>query len=198
MQRLAASFILGYHGCDRAVGEALLQGQPFRESSNPWDWLGGGVYFWEANPQRGLDFARKAMVRKGSRITDPAVVGAVIDLGACLDLTTAVGIQMVRDAYASLTALMGATLAPLPVNESQLKRHLDRAVVDHLHAIYRMTGGVIDTVRGVFTEGEPVYPGAGFDAETHIQVAVRNPACIKGVFRVPPEHLLGPEALGLQ
>jgi hypothetical protein len=47
----------------------------------------------------------------------------------------------------------------------------------------------VDTIRGVFTEGQPVYPGAGFDEKTHVQIVVRNPFCIKGVFRVPPEQL---------
>jgi hypothetical protein len=38
-------------------------------------------------------------------------------------------------------------------------------------------------------EGDPVYPAAGFCEKTHIQIAVRNPSLIKGVFRVPHEHL---------
>ncbi len=41
-----------------------------------------------------------------------------------------------------------------------------------------------DTVRGMFTEGEPLYEGAGFHARNHIQICVRNPRCIKGYFRV--------------
>ena len=40
-----------------------------------------------------------------------------------------------------------------------------------------------DTVRGAFLEGKPAYPGAGFSREGHIQIAVRNSACILGVFR---------------
>lgn len=54
MHRLSSSFVLGYHGCDQSVGEALLRGEPFRISNNDYDWLGPGVYFWEANPERGL------------------------------------------------------------------------------------------------------------------------------------------------
>jgi hypothetical protein len=45
----------------------------------------------------------------------------------------------------------------------------------------------VDTLRGVFTEGRPIYPGAGFDEKTHIQIVVRNQRCIKGVFRVSGE-----------
>ena len=47
----------------------------------------------------------------------------------------------------------------------------------------------VDTVRGVFVEGKPIYDTAGFHAKTHIQIAVCNPTCIKGVFRVPKEQL---------
>jgi len=41
------------------------------------------------------------------------------------------------------------------------------------------------------TEGEPIYESAGFYSKTHVQIAVCNPACIKGVFRVPKEQLAG-------
>lgn len=44
---------------------------------------------------------------------------------------------------------------------------------------------VFDTVRGLFTEGGPLFPGSGFRAKTHVQVAVRSADNIKGYFRVP-------------
>jgi hypothetical protein len=40
-----------------------------------------------------------------------------------------------------------------------------------------------DTVRGVFPEGAEAYPGAKILKKTHVQVAVRNPACLLGFFR---------------
>ena len=41
-----------------------------------------------------------------------------------------------------------------------------------------------DTVRGIFTEGGALYPGAKIQAKTHVQVCVRDPAgSIKGYFR---------------
>lgn len=81
MHRLATSLILAYHGCDQTVAERLLAGEPFKRSQNDYDWLGWGIYFWEANPKRGLDFAAEAMKRPGSKIRTPAVVGAVVELG---------------------------------------------------------------------------------------------------------------------
>jgi len=50
-----------------------------------------------------------------------------------------------------------------------------------------------DSVKGVFlSESGPIYEGSGFFTKTHIQICIRNPFCIKGVFRVPEDHLSGP------
>jgi hypothetical protein len=57
VHRLTTGFVLGYHGCDRKVGERLLGGEALKPSNNDYDWLGPGIYFWEANPLRGLEFA---------------------------------------------------------------------------------------------------------------------------------------------
>jgi hypothetical protein len=187
MHRLTSSFVLGYHGCEEAVAEALLAGEPFKKSSNDYDWLGPGIYFWEANPQRGLDFAAEAFKRKRSA-RKPAVVGAVIDLGLCLDLASQGSIEMLEEAYKSLKATMDATGEALPENVSLLRK-LDCAVVNRLHSILDTQGLALDSVRGIFLEGSPIYPDAGFHKKTHVQIAVCNPACIKGVFRVSGDQL---------
>jgi hypothetical protein len=155
-------------------------------SNNEYDWLGPGIYFWEANPLRGLEFATEAAKREPNRIKEAFVVGAIIELGFCLDLTTKAGIEMVRIAYDSLRQTSQTAAGPLPENSSDRLRHpLDCAVIQRLHSIAKETGSAFDTVKGVFTEGNPIYPGAGFLEKTHIQIAVVNPTCIKGVFRVP-------------
>ena len=189
MHRLASAFVLGYHGCDRRVGERLLQGDAFHPSNNEYDWLGSGIYFWEANPSRALDFAGEASRRRPDEIHEPFVIGAVIELGLCLDLTTTSGVDWIRIAFRSLTSVLSAGGRPLPENSSdRFRRPLDCAVILRLHGIFEAEGlSPVDTVRGVFTEGPPVYPGAGVNEKTHSQIAVRNPRCIKGVFRVRPE-----------
>jgi hypothetical protein len=40
-----------------------------------------------------------------------------------------------------------------------------------------------DSVRCAFIEGKPVFRGSGIHGETHVQIAVRNSACILGTFR---------------
>jgi len=173
------------------VGERILKGEPFKQSNNDYDWLGPGIYFWEANPLRGLDFAREAKKRHALNIERPFVIGAVTSLGLCLDLTTAAGIEQVRAAHKSFVELAAAAGRKLPENApGGLLRRLDCAVIQMVHIIRSDRGDrPIDTVKGVFIEGQPVYEGSGFYERTHIQIAVRNYDCIKGVFRVPQAQL---------
>lgn len=189
MNDLHSHFILGYHGCDAAVAERLLNGDPFVPSQNNYDWLGSGIYFWEANPVRGLQFAREVALR-GGPITAPTVVGAVVHLGLCLDMTTSSGIALAKNSFASLERLFAKASTDLPLNRADmLLRFRDRAIIEQAHEMLAQQGISIDSVRGVFVEGQPIYQGAGFFEKTHIQIAVRNPACIKGVFRVPARYL---------
>jgi hypothetical protein len=174
-----------------AVGERLLAGEAFKPSNNDYDWLGPGIYFWEANPLRGLEFAQEASRRKRTTIKTPFVIGAVIELGLCLDLLTKAGIEHVKTAYESLVSVASTAGLKLPENTTDgLRRNLDCAVIRRVHTILKQAGlPPVDTVRGIFVEGKPIYPTAGFDEKTHIQIAVKNPACIKGVFRVPKDQL---------
>lgn len=186
MHRLSTAFVLGYHGCDAKVAERLLDGERFKKSTNEYDWLGHGIYFWEANPARGLEFAKELLHLQRGQIKKPAVVGAVIDMGLCLDLTTSAGVRQVGTAYRRLKEIGRKAGRDLPENHRDgLRRNLDCAVIEALHAIRKEAGdNPIDTVKGVFIEGGPIYSSSGFFQKTHTQICVRNPACIKGVFRI--------------
>lgn len=192
MHTLSTAFVLGYHGCDQAVADKLIAGRQFKPSQNDYDWLGPGIYFWEANPLRGLEYATelKSLDRKPD-IARPAVIGAVVDLGLCLDLTTSAGIQQVRDAHKQLERLAKEADWDLPRNSKDLlRRKLDCAVLRYLHEIREKSGEPpIDTIKGIFIEGEPIYPEAGFFDKTHVQICVCNPDKIKGVFRVDNRFL---------
>lgn len=191
MHKLSASFVLGYHGCDESVGEQLLLNQQFRFSHNDYDWLGEGIYFWEANPLRGLQFAQEVASREPKRMKKPSVVGSILDLGNCLDLTTSAGLQMVRDAYHALSEIYKTADHPMPVNRPDQFRHpLDCQVINHLHKIHADNGHPpIDSVKAIFQEPPELYPGSTFMEKNHIQIAIRNVECIKGVFRVPKKYL---------
>jgi hypothetical protein len=194
VHRLTSSFVLAYHGCDRAIADLLLSGEPPTPSHNSYDWLGDGVYFWESNPLRALEFVREKALLKNSGIANPAVVGGIIELGMCLDLTTSSGVDWMRTAFHSLAEIAARNGAEMPRNNPDgLRRNLDRAVIQQLHVVLEESQlPPVDTVKGVFIEGNPIYPGSGFYEKTHIQIAVRNLDCIKGVFRVKPEELRSP------
>lgn len=191
MHKLSASFVLGYHGCDEVVGEQLLLNHDFRFSQNDYDWLGEGIYFWEANPLRGLQFAQEVAAREPKRIKKPFVVGAILDLGNCLDLTTNAGLGMVKDAYLAMEGAYKTLARPVPVNRPEQFLHpLDCAVINYLHGIRASNKQPpVDSIKAIFQEPPNLYPGSAFMAKNHIQIAIRNPECIKGVFRVPKKHL---------
>lgn len=196
MYSVLPSFVLGFHGCDKAVVDQLVSGKTkLKTSTNAYDWLGHGIYFWENNPQRALEYAHQIQnnpERCKEKIKVPDVVGAVIDLGHCLNLLDAKSIQVLEKAYDNYVAASREAGWPLPVNKDPdgsgdlLLRPLDCAVIQHLHALRREppVEPAFDTVRGMFSEGDRLYKGAGFRKKSHIQIAVCNPNCIKGYFRV--------------
>jgi hypothetical protein len=197
--RFGAGLVLGY--CEKRIAERVVGGEALTPSDKPYDWLGPGVYFWEDDHQRALEWATQ---RTGARaLKEPAVVGAVIDLGNCLDLTTREGVDTITLYFHYFEEAQRAAGEPMPRNENlagdgagdRLLRFLDRAVIAFMHeTIARQveseraeglepTVRQFDSVRGLFPEGEPAYPGAGFLTKTHTQIAVYAPDSILGVFR---------------
>lgn len=177
--------VLAYHGCDAAVAERLLGGEPFRESRNDYDWLGAGIYFWEYGADRALRFARDQQ-RRG-KLTEPAIVGALIQLGRCFDLMDTAFTLELEGAYEKLLSDHVQRGSSLPINAGtspdKKLRKLDCMVLNSYFTSLESIGRGVDTVRCSFQEGLQVFPGSGIFRESHIQIAVRNPACILGVFR---------------
>jgi hypothetical protein len=185
--------LLGFHGTDRAIVKRVLRGECHLEpSQNSYDWLGNGVYFWEYSPQRALDFAVQAShdgrSSKG-RISDPAVIGAVIDPGRCLNLLEASALDQLRQSYIALSESQASEMPQNIGGIDKRQRHLDCAVIELLHEIRRESRlddssplEPYQTVRGAFWEGEDLYPNAGFKEKNHVQLVVRDMRCIKGYF----------------
>ena len=65
-----------------------------------------------------------------------------------------------------------------------LLRELDCAVIERIHQYNKELGKrSYDSVRGIFTEGKPVYEKSGIMEKTHVQLCIVNPNCIKGYFK---------------
>jgi len=166
-------FVFGFHGCERAVAERVLAGkEDLRQSANPYDWLGTGIYFWENAPERALQWARDQKKK------EPCVIGAVIQLSTCLNLMDKGSAEEIRGAYDEALAAG----SPLPVNRD--KRHgLDMFIINLATLMADDRGHTYDAVRGAFVEGEEIFPLSSIRSDTHIQLCVRNPACILAYFR---------------
>ena len=185
---------LGFHGCDKEIADKVLSGKiRLSSSTNSYDWLGNGIYFWENNPARALDYAKVIMKhpeRVKNPIKKPAVIGVVLNLGHCLNLLESDSIKIVKEGHNLLRETLESAELEIPVNMKNedgvpLLRHLDCAVIEAVHQ-YRGDAGEVpfDSVRAMFTEGRELYDGAGFQEKNHVQICVRNPNCIKGYFRV--------------
>lgn len=190
-------FILGFHGCDKSVADEIIShsNKHLERSTNEYDWLGHGIYFWENNPSRALEYAtllknHPERMSKGKKpIRTPAVVGAVIDLGYCLNLLETHSIGVVKQSYKILHDLYKSSGSEMPRNleakgsTDLLLRKLDCAVIEAVHTFNKEDEKQgYDTVRGMFIEGDPIYDGAGIYDKSHIQICVRTKNCIKGYF----------------
>jgi hypothetical protein len=184
----SGNIVLGYHGCDKSIIKNIVLGkQRIVDSVNDYDWLGSGQYFWEADPNRALDWAIHLQSTKHSKsgITTPAVIGAVIDLGMCLDLVNSECIDLVKKQFEYMKCDFESQNKEMPENKDikgntdLLNRKLDCAVIKYLHLYSEIK---FDTVRAMFPEGKELYKNAGFKEKTHVQICVVNPDSILGYF----------------
>lgn len=184
MDYIRPNIIIGFHGCSKTVGMRVINGDSsdLTPSNNKYDWLGDGIYFWENDYKRAMEFAEE-MGRE-----EPFVVGAAIYLGNCLDLTCRQNLDIIKGAYEHLLEEnVRASIRNLPgrrgLTENLPLRFLDCAVIKAIHDFNKVQNmQPYDSVRAAFWEGEPLYETAGFCEKNHIQLCVRNPQCILGYF----------------
>lgn len=191
------NLIIGFHGCDEKVADKLLNYPHNIEiSEKPFDWLGHGFYVWENNYERALQWAKEK--EKKGKIQKASVIGVVCTLDHCLDLMDTEFIDVLSHYYGLMERDFNELGQELPENKDvsndrnkdKLIRELDCAVIEYLHHkikdAIQQNGNTelkeFDTVRGVFMEGGPAFPGAGIQKKSHIQICIRNMECIKGFF----------------
>jgi hypothetical protein len=188
--------VIGFHSCDLELGLKLLNGRDeLNPSENTWDWLGPGIYFWEQDPLRALQYATETAQGKQKNkkaAKTPFVIGAVIELGNYLNLVETSSLRILSEAYLGLRDLMNTLGQPIPVN-SDKNRALDCAVINYIHKANKDQGiPAYDAIRCAFPEGEAAYPGAMITSRLHIQLCICNPNCIKGYFLPRPLEKFNP------
>ena len=174
--------VYAFHGCDAEIAERVFAGETdLAQSTNKYDWLGSGVYFWENAPARALKWAQDAQRRHPERIRRPAVVGAIVNLGHCLNLMDKESNLVLFETYNQIQSVVSTELSNgrsvnIPSNHGKC-HDLDALVINISHEIAtKVKGRAFDTVRAAFIEGNPVFPGSSIMSDTHIQICVRDPA----------------------
>jgi hypothetical protein len=181
--------VVAYHGCDHGVRDQVIQSsKPLAPSANDYDWLGHGIYFWEHGPERAWAWAENQAKR--GRIRKPAVLGALLHLGQCFDLLDSRYTELLATTFEDFKASLDRSGIKLPLNQplgpddpDRILRKLDCAAINWtIEEMEKSSSVRFHSVRCVFPEGEPVFPESGIHRRSHIQIAVRDPACIIGYF----------------
>ena len=173
--------VVAYHGTSEIHADRLVCGDPFKPSGNVYDWLGGGIYFWEYAPRQAWRWATRY-----KKLGQPAVVGAMIRLGNCLDLLDPENVQWLKQIHADMIGKWRQIDASVPQNGNQHK-NLDCAIFNHCYRIADDTGAPVDTTRAVYVPTEcakRVWTRSWLYEEAHIQLCVRNAQNILAVWHV--------------
>lgn len=210
MYRKRPNLTIGFHGCDLSVRNDLVSNpDKVKKSQEKFDWLGNGFYVWENNYARAYKWAEDK--QKRVKIITPSVIGVIYQLDYCLDFTDSESIELLPVYYNLMKSDLALANKKIPENKDFPKdeyhdlifRELDCAVIEYLHqkiseqikSDVETTGfsdyRCFDTARGIFTEGGPVFEGAGIRSKNHIQVCIRNLNCIKGFF-IPRKEIQFP------
>jgi hypothetical protein len=182
--------IIGYHGTRESVALEIVQNKRrFKYSRNKDDWLGHGVYFWEHAPQQAWWWAERRR-RRQKWTENVAVLGAMIRLGSCFDLLDPTNVGTLIEAYEDFKETIAAAEKRLPKN-ARHHRYLDCAVFEYAYAAFKLQGIRVDSCRAVYAPTDEklrVWPGSWISRGAHIQICVRNPACLLGAWLAKPQE----------
>src|SRR5262249_31971950 len=111
------------------------------------------------------------------------VIGAIIQLGNCLDLTDGKFTTGLRAMYRTLKQQARREGKVLAGNRGK-RRGLDCLVINRLvESAEGGSGGRFQPARCPFLEGSPAFPGSAIRRDSHMQLVVFDKRCLLGVFR---------------
>lgn len=158
--------VYGYHGTSETLAQQILR-QGYQYSENDYDWLGRGVYFFQDAPSSAWEWASERYPR------EPAVLRSIITLADCLDLVDTSAVEVVKLGFQMFYQRCQRLNLTLP-RQTKMAHRLDCAVLDQTVKFLAPLGQSIRTVRGIFEEGEPIFPDSALTSKGHIQIAVRD------------------------
>jgi hypothetical protein len=177
--------VYGYHGTNREKAQEIIDGG-FNLSTNDYDWLGTGVYFFQDAPVRAWTWARE-------RYPDsPAVIKSELALENCIDLLDIDWYPIFRETYAMFVSAYQKANVPLPrQNPERSKAHrLDCAFFNYIvEKILESQDEPIGSIRAVFNEGDRIYPNSAIFDRSHIQISIRDLSLIKKTYLIEEDRI---------
>ena len=167
--------VYGYHGTSRDKAQEIIE-RGFDFSTNDYDWLGTGVYFFQDAPVRALAWARERYP------DDPAVVKSELRLENCIDLLDVGWYPIIRETYSMFVEEYRKANIPLPRQDPQKSKahRLDCAFFNYIvEKVFASRNVTIDSIRAVFNEGDRIYPSSAIFDRSHIQILIRDLSLIK-------------------
>ena len=149
-----------FHGTKLEIARKINLNKKFEPSFREQNYLGDGVYFYEAS----LEHA-KIWARKRSENGKIGVIRSTIHLGTCLDLHNREHLDFLRK-------------TAIDLSERQNKPLTDAFVINFVVQLADSTGIKIDTIRATHTRSRKnlskVFKGSHFYYEIALMICVRN------------------------
>lgn len=167
--------VYGYHGTNKRSAQKIIA-RGFDFSTNDYDWLGTGVYFFQDAHRRAAAWARE-------RYPDsPAVIRSELVLENCIDLLDISWSPIIKETYGMLVREYERANIPLPSqNPQRSKAHrLDCAFFNYMVEKVLATQNItVGSIRAVFNEGDRIYPSSAIFDRSHIQIVIRDLSLIQ-------------------
>ena len=155
-----------YHGTSfNAASNILIHG--FRPSEGTDEWLGKGVYFYEASREHAYNWALNV---KKIHPTQIVVMRAEVKLGRCLDL-------LHNPAHVDLLENYFNEAENKVFNKKlKSKRYFDEQISITESAVIELINrqAAVDSVRTSYSSGKSIFPGSRFTRGQQIIICVRN------------------------
>lgn len=177
--------VYGYHGTSQKSAQEIIE-HGFDFSTNDYDWLGTGVYFFQDAPARAWAWAK-------TRYPDsPAVIKSELVLDNCIDLLDITWNPIIRETYAIFVLEYQKANVPLPRQnpESSKAHRLDCAFFNYIvEKIFASQDETIGSIRAVFNEGDRIYPNSAIFDRSHIQILIRDLSLIEKSWRIASDRI---------
>ena len=207
---MSQRYVRGFHGTTRSSAAALIQSVEVPKlSERAGNWLGNGFYFFEEYLEMASSWPLEQVSLRARLgwFDSPAVLVADIELSDCADLcmptwhaalsAMAQGLSKsgslpqqfgpeLESAGGKLFNVEDYTVAARP-GLDPLDHFADAAAINALVEDLVASGQSVSSVRAAFTAGAQSFPNSHLFRDTHIQIAVRDPArVIRDLRLIPP------------